>query len=287
MAKFKIKNINKPNSAKEQDIDQIVSQSEGVNLVLKNEIKEFIPPLSPEEYGALEESILSEGVRDPLCYWVNNQGENVLIDGHNRYSISKKHNLSYPTKRIQLEGFEAVKDWMLSLQLGRRNLTPSQLSYLRGLQYDREKSGIGRPIGWSKDKPDNLSDLNTTAERLAKKHGVTSRTIERDMLYAKGLEMVGKYKPNYKKEILAGKLKIKKSTLQEIGLGKIGVEVVSVNKSTKPTTTLPINEDQKLDIEIAKENFALGINDLFKSGLGEKQIRSIFLDSLKESLKEG
>ena len=287
MAKFKIKNLSKSNSNKEQDIDKIVSQSEGIKLTLKDEIKEFIPPLSSDELAALEESILTEGVRDPLCYWKNEKGENILIDGHNRYTICKKHQLNFPTKRIELEDFEAVKDWMLSLQLGRRNLTPNQLSYLRGLQYNREKSGIGRPIGWSKDKSDNLSELNTTAERLAKKHGVTSRTIERDMLYAKGLDLLSESKPTYKREILSGKRKIAKSTLQNIGAGKIGLEDLVDDKKNLVSSQESVNEEQNLELEITKEAFVSEIKKLLNLGLDEKQIRSIFIASMKESVKKG
>ena len=44
--------------------------------------KEFcglIPPLSEEEFAQLEQSILSEGVRDPLVVWSNNGRKPVFL----------------------------------------------------------------------------------------------------------------------------------------------------------------------------------------------------------------
>jgi hypothetical protein len=54
--------------------------------------KELIPALTNEEFIQLEENILKDGIREPLVLW-----NNKLIDGHNRYEIAQKHNLSYKT----------------------------------------------------------------------------------------------------------------------------------------------------------------------------------------------
>jgi DNA-binding transcriptional MocR family regulator len=67
---------------------------------------------------------------------------------------------------------------VIANQLGRRNLTPKQKSYLRGLQYNREKSGHGGDRYSDGSSPDN-QDLKT-AERLAEEHGVSRDTIEQD-----------------------------------------------------------------------------------------------------------
>ena len=59
-------------------------------LKIDFEFRDLIPPLTAEEYSGLEESILKDGCRDALVVW----GE-TIVDGHNRYEICTKHNLSY------------------------------------------------------------------------------------------------------------------------------------------------------------------------------------------------
>ena len=58
-------------------------------------LETYIHPLSDEEERMLEESILAEGVRDPLVVW---REENVLVDGHHRKA--RKSCLSIPDCRI-------------------------------------------------------------------------------------------------------------------------------------------------------------------------------------------
>jgi hypothetical protein len=43
-------------------------------------LKEFILPLSKEEFSVLEQNIISEGCRDPLVVWQKPDGANVLVD---------------------------------------------------------------------------------------------------------------------------------------------------------------------------------------------------------------
>src|ERR1051326_4531976 len=65
------------------------------------ELKGLIPPLQPAEFEQLEANIQREGCRETLLIWQTTQGVldgdtntaplNILIDGHNRYAICKKH----------------------------------------------------------------------------------------------------------------------------------------------------------------------------------------------------
>ncbi len=63
-----------------------------MDVVVNEELKAYIDPLTSEEYDALERSILSEGCRDALVLWGD-----VLVDGHNRYGICRKHGLPFQT----------------------------------------------------------------------------------------------------------------------------------------------------------------------------------------------
>ena len=86
-------------------------------IEINAELQALIPPLAPDELQALEESIKTEGCRDPLVLWGN-----ILIDGHNRYKICKKHNIKYNTVKMEFPDLAAVKVWMIGIQTSRRNL---------------------------------------------------------------------------------------------------------------------------------------------------------------------
>lgn len=88
-----------------------------MQIIIDNEFRSLIPPLTPEEYNGLEESILAEGCRDALVLW----GE-TLIDGHNRYEICTAHNIPFETVKKDFASRADVKLWMIGNQLARRNI---------------------------------------------------------------------------------------------------------------------------------------------------------------------
>lgn len=97
-----------------------------MNIIVKEELRAYIDPLTPEEHDALERSILSEGCRDALVLW----GE-VLVDGHNRYGICSKHNIPFQT--VQNPRFQSMDDvhlWMIDQHLGRRSVSDFQRGVL-------------------------------------------------------------------------------------------------------------------------------------------------------------
>lgn len=105
------------------------------------EFKSLIYDLSKEEYDLLEKSILKDGCRDPLVVWQN--GKLTLVDGHNRYQICSKYNINFKLHYRTFADTEEVKDWIITNQLGRRNLTDSQREYFRGKLYESRKKREG------------------------------------------------------------------------------------------------------------------------------------------------
>jgi hypothetical protein len=97
-----------------------------MDIVVNEELKAYIDPMTPEEYEALERSILAEGCRDALVVWGN-----ILVDGHNRYSICRKHELPYQiTQNTQFRSMDDVHLWMIDQHLGRRSVSPFQRGVL-------------------------------------------------------------------------------------------------------------------------------------------------------------
>ncbi len=193
-------------------------------IIVRPEFKELIEELKPEELEQLEANILKEGVRDPIVVWPVDD-HYVLIDGHNRFSICQKHKLEFPFKRIDFTSDDQAKDWMIKNQLGRRNLSQEQQSYLRGLRYNQEKSQ-GRRSDLTSGQNDRKLVAESTAVSLAKEYNVSPKTIVRDAEFAKGVETIGKKDPELKRQILKGESKISKAKIQLLAKEPEKIEAV-------------------------------------------------------------
>ncbi len=97
-----------------------------MEIVVKEELKAYIDPLTADEHEALERSILAEGCRDALVLW-----NDVLVDGHNRYGICQKHGLPFQTvQNTRFQSMEDVHLWMIEQHLGRRSVSDFQRGVL-------------------------------------------------------------------------------------------------------------------------------------------------------------
>lgn len=88
-------------------------------LIIDEEFSNILPPLKDYELKELEESILRYGILDPLVVW-----NCILLDGHARYEIAKRHNL--PFKIVEVKNVadrDEAFNWIIYNQLGRRSLT--------------------------------------------------------------------------------------------------------------------------------------------------------------------
>ena len=102
-----------------------------MNIVVREDLQSYIEPLTPDEHDALERSLLAEGCRDALVLWGD-----VLVDGHNRYGLCRKHGLAFNT--VQNPRFQSIEDvhlWMIDQHLGRRSVS----DYQRGVLALRKK----------------------------------------------------------------------------------------------------------------------------------------------------
>ena len=161
------------------------------NLRVDDDFKNCLPPLSNEEYGRLEESLLKNGVISPILVW-----NGYVVDGHNRYALCEKHNIDFPVKEMSFSSKGEAIEWILQNQLGRRNLTDFQkneiaLRYedviarrmrerqIEGQEKGRERRYSGlRPNGHEPEK----SKPTTRRAELAKIAGTSQGSIQRSKL---------------------------------------------------------------------------------------------------------
>ncbi len=202
------------------------------NIQILEELRDFIPPLSDEESQQLEQNILKYGCKDALLVWETTRSvaglsttedgtpAYILIDGHNRYRICQANQLNFNIQLLSFSSLKEVKDYMIDLQLGRRNLTPQQASYFRGLRYNNEKSERGKYDRVTDEGLINVDDYFeskkvkvSTASKLSEEYKVSPATIRRDAEFAEGL---GKLSTTLRNEVLAGNQNIEKGLLQKV-----------------------------------------------------------------------
>ena len=246
------------------------------SIVVIEELRLFIPPLKEGELNQLEANILKEGVREPLIFW-DKGTDKVLIDGHNRYGIIQKHGIKeFKTELRKFDSIEHVKDWMINLQLGRRNLTKEQTSYLRGMQYNREKKSTQETLKKGNSPLVQNEQTGETADRLSEQHKVSKMTIRRDADYARGIEMIGESKPVLKQEILSGVSKMKKSDIQAVGSGKKKVKELFEAQSPPPLSPSEGGQDMSKDkIDYHKDKITYHVKRLRAMGFSDKGIIDI------------
>jgi hypothetical protein len=144
-----------------------------MNIVVNEDLKAYIDPLTEDEHAALERSLLSEGCRDALVLWGD-----VLVDGHNRYGICKKHDIPFQTLQSTL--FKTVEDvhlWMIDQHLGRRSVSDFQRGVLalrkREILSDRRlKSSSAAPADAPSAADEAASAPSASADPLKSREGI-------------------------------------------------------------------------------------------------------------------
>ena len=174
-------------------------------LKIDPEFEKVIPPLTKDEYHQLEENILDDGrIMMPIAVWGD-----IIVDGHNRYRIAREYgDIPFSTTQLDFANRYEVIAWICKNQLGRRNLSDEQKTYLLGKRYSAEKqiemlrdeNGRFTPLGQN----DPTGDSVRTSERIAKEIGKSEKYVRRADEYARALDLADSICPGVKKDILLG-----------------------------------------------------------------------------------
>lgn len=201
-------------------------------LTILEEFKNLLIPLTDEEYNNLEQSVLIEGIRDPLIVW----GE-ILIDGHHRYLLAQEHDLEFTVKGLVFENKNSVIEWIIKNQLGRRNLNESQRALLGAKlsnteigsnQYTKEGSQICEPSSQSEAaRIVNVSprSISSAKKILINADTETIKAIEKGELSLHAAEKEIKKEIRYK-EIQQIQEKINSGNYNDLPKGKFEIIVI-------------------------------------------------------------
>ncbi len=174
------------------------------NIAILPELEFFIRKLNESEFNLLKADIEKNGCKEPLKLWQRKE-DFVLVDGHHRFQICKELGVEFKVEALDFSSLEDVKVYMAKLQLGRRNLTNQEISYLRGMQYTLLKKSQGGS---------NQTTHGKTQDILGQEYGVSGRTIITDFHIFNGVE---KLPVEEKQEYLQGDSFLRKQDLTFIG----------------------------------------------------------------------
>jgi len=138
-------------------------------IIVDEEFRRLVPPLTDEERAGLEENLLRDGCLEPLVVWAQ---QRILLDGHNRKEICDRFGIDYETRDLSLPCRDDAKRWIIKHQFGRRNLTPYQRAMLILAIKPLLAVGQGARTDLRQD-----SDKVDTKQTLGKIAGVSHDTI--------------------------------------------------------------------------------------------------------------
>jgi len=192
-------------------------------LKIDEEFKHLIPPLSQDERKQLEENIINDGCREPLCVW-----NKTILDGHNRYEICTRLNIPFKIVYKFLRSREEAVAWICANQLGRRNISDEARRYLIGKRYKLEKIiGAHNAAGTNQyTRKEVRSKMYTkapfdetscrTRERLGKEYHLSPATIAKYGDYSQSIDTISKSEPMLTPKILSGQVKISQENVLEL-----------------------------------------------------------------------
>ena len=238
-------------------------------MQILKELEVLIPPLTSEEFKQLERNILEEGIRDPLVTW-----NGILVDGHNRYRIAQEYDIDFVTVEKEFPDMNAVKEWMINNQFGRRNLNNYQRSVL-ALQLEdvfkakAKENQIRKPDFVPQKSAEQKVE---TRQEIAKVANVSHDTISK----VKKIEATAS--PEIKAKASTGQIsineaykEIKKEEKQEnlenkkkeyTEQYKTQIKVVPEITCTDAVSYLKTFEDNSIDLLITDPPYATDIKDI-------------------------
>lgn len=262
-----------------------------MNLKIDEEFRNKIPPLTEDEFRQLEENIVSDGeVYEPIAVW-----NGTIVDGHNRWKIIQAHpEIPYKVKEMAFSDKWEAFEWMYRKQLGRRNLTDEQKTYMIGKMYEARKNTVGAPIGNANAEKQTGQNVHIvsryeikqgTAGQIGKEFGVDGKTVRRAEKFAKGVETIREKSEEMAEKVLRGETKVTKSNIIDMAEGKREFsEIVDAIKNEKelPKKQKPVDDSAETLISRGNNSAEYGIDDLIEE---MRSVNEDFLGKYKTMLK--
>jgi hypothetical protein len=230
-------------------------------LKVEPEFRDKIPPLTDAEFEQLRENILEAGeVYEPIRVW-----EGTVIDGHNRLKVIREHpEIKWQTRDVEFADKWAAFDWMYRNQLGRRNLTEEQRTYMVGKMYEARKKSVGNTTTarnadgtFQSGQNDRIGSRRETkdgtAGQIGKEVGMGEKNVRRAEKFAKGIDVLRELSPESAEKVLSGKTGVTKKDVAELAKADDGdveafAEAVKADRKPPRPKRPPKTEEEKRDM---------------------------------------
>jgi ParB-like chromosome segregation protein Spo0J len=133
-----------------------------LELTIDADFQKLIAPLTPQEFDLLKAQIKAQGCLEAIAVWKTEEGQRILLDGHNRYKICTDNNIQdVRTVNIRLASREHAKLWILEHQAGRRNLTDDQRAVVWN-EIREQRSKVASEEGAAKARAAKADSVKST-----------------------------------------------------------------------------------------------------------------------------
>ena len=211
------------------------------DLVIDPEFEQMLPPLTQEEFEGLEAEIVHDGkLMTPITLWGN-----IIVDGHNRYNILKKHpEIELITEQREFSDRWDVICWIIEHQRNRRNLTDMQRTDLLGRYYQAKKHKHGGDRGNQYTKVASVENQHLPNSQkqgkvrteIAKEFGVGATKVYDAYKFSQGIDAIREQDPALADSILKAEKRVTKADVMSIATAKDEnrTEMIEELKQDKP-----------------------------------------------------
>ena len=201
--------------------------SSETTLKIDPEFKFLIPTAQPIYMHALEQSIRSEGCKEPITVWFT-----TILDGHKRYEICQKYDIPFQTRTIYCRNRQEAMLWICREQLAGHRINDSYKRYLIGKRVLLEQilaahNAAGTDQNMDKkhrvlrtfSEKEELYDtsLVRTREKLGAEYHLNQLTVARYADFARSIDRICAYKPDIAVDILSERIRITHKNVSLIG----------------------------------------------------------------------
>ena len=226
-----------------------------MDYIISEVYKDLVPPLTPEEYTTLENSIIEKGLYSPIVINPNK----VILDGYNRLEICLKHKITpeFLTKRFKSNLDEEI--YVVEANLKRRQLNSYQVAEMGNVLHSIEaKYAKKRKMQPLKKNavPVPTKDKGKTAKKVADKIGLSTTT------YEKSRKIMNSDDEALKEKARKGKVTVNKaySTLMNKEKKENILKDITTHQTSLPKSINLYNKDFR-DLKIKDDSVSLIFTD--------------------------